>query len=53
MKELLLSRNNKNLCPICNKPLDNRYIMLLYKGTKLKVCKVHVKYIREEKKNDL
>jgi ribosome-binding protein aMBF1 (putative translation factor) len=44
MKELLLSRTNKNLCPICNKPTDKDCFTVDYNGNQLKVCKTHIKY---------
>ena len=48
MKELLLSRNNKNLCPICNKPIDKEYATVIYNKTKLNVCKKHLKGAKNE-----
>jgi len=52
MKELLLSRVQKKLCPICNKPIDKDCITIDYIETKLKVCKTHIKYgENNEKKN--
>lgn len=54
MKELLLSRALKNLCPICNKQIDQDTILVDYNNSKLKVCKIHIKYGEEnEKKNSI
>jgi ribosome-binding protein aMBF1 (putative translation factor) len=44
MKELLLSRVNKNFCPICNKSIDKDYVIVNYNDNQLKVCKTHIKY---------
>jgi ribosome-binding protein aMBF1 (putative translation factor) len=44
MKELILSRANKNLCPICNKPINKDCTIVNYNENKLKVCKTHIKY---------
>jgi ribosome-binding protein aMBF1 (putative translation factor) len=44
MKELLLSRANKNLCPICNKPTNKDCFTVDYNGNKLNICKTHIKY---------
>jgi ribosome-binding protein aMBF1 (putative translation factor) len=53
MKELLYSRALKNLCPICNKQIDQDTILVDYNDSKLKVCKIHIKYgeIENEQKN--
>jgi len=52
MKEVLFSRTLKNLCPICNKQIDQATILVDYNDSKLKVCKIHIKYgENNEKKN--
>jgi ribosome-binding protein aMBF1 (putative translation factor) len=48
MKELLYSRALKNLCPICNKQIDQDTILVDYNDSKLKVCKTHIKYGEKE-----
>ena len=50
MKEFLISRANKNLCPICDKPLDKEYVTVIYNEIKLNVCKNHLKGAKNETK---
>jgi ribosome-binding protein aMBF1 (putative translation factor) len=52
MKELLLLRNSKNLCPVCNKPIDKDCVIVNYNGNQLKVCKTHIKYGEENEQKD-
>ena len=44
MLNKLLQRVLKNMCPICNKPIDKESVIVDYEEAKLKVCKKHVKY---------
>lgn len=53
MKEILISRATKNICPICNKQVDKDCVLVDYNESQLKVCKIHIKYGEEnEQKNN-
>ena len=52
MINFLLQRVIKNNCPICNKTVDKKSVIVNYGEAKLQVCKKHIKYgDNNEKKN--